>query len=77
MMRPISRVASAAVLLLAAASTVLSQAPDRSRPPAPGPPPALKLPPIQKFELGNSIPVFFIETHKVPLVQVAVVLRSG
>ncbi|HKF44220.1 MAG TPA: pitrilysin family protein [Thermoanaerobaculia bacterium] len=68
----------AAVLVSAAsAAALLAQAPDRSRAPAPGPPPALKLPAIQKFELSNRVPVLFIETHKVPLVEVAVVLRSG
>ena len=39
--------------------------------------PALKLPAIQKLKLSNGIPVLFIELRKVPLVQVAVVLRAG
>jgi predicted Zn-dependent peptidase len=51
--------------------------PDRSRPPAPGPPAPLRLPEIQKLKLSNAIPVLFIETHKVPLVQVAAVVRAG
>ena len=55
----------------------LAQAPDRSKPPAPGPPHPLKLPAIQTLKLSNGIPVLFIETHKVPLVEVAVVLRAG
>lgn len=52
-------------------------APDRSRPPAPGPAAALKLPSIEKFQLSNGIPVLLIELHKVPLVQVDVVVRAG
>ena len=68
---------SAAALSLAFCGALLAQAPDRSKAPAPGPPPPLKLPAIQKFELSNRIPVLFIETHKVPLVQVAVVVRPG
>src|SRR5262249_49071234 len=77
--RPPARMTSsaAALLVLAAGALAQAQAPDRSKPPAPGPPPPLKLPAIQRLEPGNSIPVLFIETHKVPLVQVAVVLRSG
>jgi zinc protease len=71
--------ARTAVLLVSAgiALEALAQAPDRSKPPAPGPPPALKLPAIQKLELSNRIPVLFIEVHKVPLVQIGVALRAG
>jgi predicted Zn-dependent peptidase len=64
-------------LLLAIASGAVAQAPDRSRPPIPGPAVALKLPAIQRFTLSNGIPVLFIETHKVPLVEVAAVVRAG
>ena len=42
------------------------QAPDRSKPPAPGPAPALKLPPIQKRALSNGLPVWIVEMHEVP-----------
>lgn len=70
---------NAAVAFLSAviALEALGQAPDRSKPPAPGPPPALKVPPIQKLELSNHLPVLFIELHKVPLVQVGIVLKAG
>ncbi|MDQ6894095.1 MAG: insulinase family protein [Acidobacteriota bacterium] len=51
--------------------------PDRSHPPAPGPPPSLRLPAIQKLRLSNGIPVFLVERHKVPLVQALVVFRRG
>ena len=76
-MKPSRKTAALFLLCLAAALAAPAQAPDRSKPPAPGPPPALKLPAIQKLKLSNGIPVLFIELHKVPLVQVAVLLRAG
>jgi zinc protease len=56
---------------------VLTQAPDRSHPPQAGPPPALKLPAIQKRALGNGLPVWIVERHEVPIVQVNLVVLSG
>lgn len=68
----------AIVLALALlASPALAQSPDRSRPPAPGPAPALRLPAIQKGTLSNGVPVWVIEQHRVPLAQVNVILRGG
>jgi zinc protease len=64
-------------LTLIVCSPARPQTPDRSKPPAAGPPAKLDLPAIQKLELSNGIPVLFIERHKVPLVQVAVVVRAG
>jgi predicted Zn-dependent peptidase len=37
----------------------------------------LALPAIQKLALSNGIPVLFIERHRVPLVQVDVVVKAG
>ena len=73
------RAKTGGVLLLSLVIGVpaLAQAPDRSRPPAAGPPAPLKLPAIQKLALSNGIPVLFVELHKVPLVQVIVVVRAG
>ena len=51
--------------------------PDRSQPPALGPAPAVNLPPIQKRALSNGLPVWIVETHKVPLVQVNLVVQAG
>src|SRR6187402_2021633 len=51
--------------------------PDRSRPPKLGEPPVLRLPAIQKTTLSNGVPVWIIEQHRVPLVQVNVILRGG
>jgi predicted Zn-dependent peptidase len=60
-----------------AAFTLSAQAPDRSRPPEIGAPPALKLPAIQKRQLTNGLPVWIVELHKVPVVQVDLVVLSG
>ena len=45
-------------------------APDRSKPPAIGPAAALKLPTIEKRQLANGLPVWIVELHEVPVVQV-------
>jgi predicted Zn-dependent peptidase len=54
-----------------------AQIPDRSHPPAPGPPPALKLAPIQHFNLPNGLAVVVLEKHNVPVVQMNMVVRGG
>jgi zinc protease len=64
-------------ILLAGASLVAQQPPDRSRPPQPGPPPALNLPQIQKRQLLNGLPVWIVELHKVPVAQINLVVLSG
>ena len=43
----------------------------------PGPPPALKLPPIQKQKLSNGLAVWIVEQHEVPLAQVNLIVRAG
>src|SRR3954469_19346252 len=53
------------------------QAPDRNVAPKPGPPPALKLPAIQKRTLSNGLPVWIVELHKVPVAHVSLVVKSG
>ena len=63
--------------LLTTASLAAQQAPDRSRPPQPGPPPALNLPQIQKRQLANGLPVWIVELHKVPVAQINLVVLSG
>lgn len=50
---------------------------DRSTPPSLGPPPTLNLPAIQKRTLANGLPVWIIEAHEVPIVQVNLVVRAG
>jgi predicted Zn-dependent peptidase len=64
-----------AFLLTAA---VAAQAPaDRSHPPPLGPTPQVDLPAIQKHTLSNGLPVWVIESHEVPIVQVNLVVRAG
>ena len=71
---PAAAVFAAAVF---ASAPARAQAPDRSKPPVPGPPPELHLPQATKLKLSNGVPVLFVERHKVPLVEVLVVLRGG
>jgi predicted Zn-dependent peptidase len=67
-----------ALVALAAAATAAAQtAADRSRPPVPEPPRPLALPPTQRFALANGMPVHLVERHKVPTVEVLLVVRSG
>jgi zinc protease len=71
-------VAVAAVVLVALGATLpAQQAPDRTHPPQPGPPAALNLPAIQKRQLSNGLPVWMVELHKVPVVQVNLVVFAG
>jgi predicted Zn-dependent peptidase len=53
------------------------QPPDRSKAPAVGPAPSLRLPPIEKRTLSNGLPVWIMAVHKVPTVHVELVVRSG
>jgi len=64
-------------LALVATLSAQQSAPDRSKPPALGAAPQLKLPTIQKRALSNGVPVWVIEAHEVPLVQVTLLLKSG
>jgi len=81
-MRHVLAAAAVAVALLATSFTAFTvvtaqQAPDRSRAPETGPPPALKLPAIQKRQLTNGLPVWIVELHEVPVVQANLVVLSG
>jgi len=69
----IAAVVTAATLSLGAQQTL----PDRSKPPATGPVPVLKLPPIQKRTLSNGLPVWVVEMHEVPVVDVSLIVKSG
>jgi len=60
-----------------ASVALTAQAPDRTKPPQPGPPAALKLPAIHKQKLSNGLPVWVVELHKVPVAQVNLVSFSG
>jgi zinc protease len=64
-------------LVILFGSFVLAQVPDRSKPPELGPPPSLKLPPIQHLKLSNGIPVILMEKRQVPLVQIELLVKAG
>lgn len=64
-------------VVLATAAGFAQQAPNRSKPPALGPAPQLTLPPIQKRTLSNGLAVWVVEAHKVPLVQVNLLVHAG
>ena len=69
--------ATAIGLAVLASVAVSAQAPDRSKPPQSGPPPALRLPPTQKRMLSNGLPIWIVERHEVPVVHVNLVVMSG
>src|SRR5262245_19441884 len=58
-------------------SLVAQGAPDRTKPPALGPPPRLNLPEIQRRTLSNGLAVWLVESHEVPLVQINVLIKAG
>lgn len=62
---------------LSVATGVAQQRPDRSKPPAIGPAPQLNLPDIQKLTLSSGLPVWIVEAHEVPLVQVNLLVQAG
>ena len=72
----LSALGIACVILFGVVLTA-QNAPDRSKPPALGAVPQLKLPTIQKRALSNGVPVWLIEAHEVPLVQVTLLVKSG
>jgi zinc protease len=66
-----------ATAVCASVAVFAQQAPDRSHPPAPGPPAPLRLPTIQKQKLSNGLPVWIVELHEVPVAQINLVVLSG
>lgn len=66
-----------AFVALASVAAVAQDRPDRSKPPAIGPAPSLKMPAIQKQKLSNGLAVWIVEHHEVPLAQVNLIVRSG
>ena len=72
------RLMGTALVTIALAAMVSAQVrPDRSKPPALGAAPRLTLPAIQKRALTNGLPVWIVEQHEVPLVQVNLVVMAG
>jgi len=75
--KPTLRVFVPSWLIACAAILSAQQAPDRTHPPQPGPPAALKLPAVHKEKLSNGLAVWIVEDHKVPVAQVNLVVFSG
>ena len=77
--------ATRALRWLAGALAVLSASPpvrlsaqvDRTKPPALPPPPALKLPAVQTTTLANGLTLAVVEMHKVPVVDVQLLVDAG
>jgi zinc protease len=72
-----TRLATLVVVLFGSATAFTQGQADRSKPPALGPTARLTLPPIEKRALANGLPVWVVEAHEVPLVQVSLVVFAG
>ena len=73
-----SRIAAACgIAAIAVTVAVAQQAPDRSKPPALGPLPALNLPPIEKRKIPDGPEVWVVGLHKVPTVHLQWVNTFG
>ncbi|MEW6476056.1 MAG: pitrilysin family protein [Actinomycetota bacterium] len=60
-----------------AASRPESAEPWRNTPPTPGPPPNPPVPPVRRFTLSNGLPVWLVESHRLPVVSASLVSRLG
>ena len=70
--------ARVALILIAFPACGLSaQVVDRSKPPQLPPPPALKLPAVQTTVLPNGLTLAVVEMHKVPVVDVQLLIDAG
>jgi len=76
---PYERTVRTLVAFMVACSAVVAaqQAPDRSHPPAVGPAPSLKLPPLEKRTLSNGLQVWVMGVHKVPTVHLELAVKGG
>lgn len=78
MIAPRSRLLVTAALLAALPSVPLpAQEVDRSHPPTLPPPPALRVPAVETATLPNGLELAVIEMHKVPVVDVTLLLGAG
>ena len=62
---------------ISAPSSASAQVLDRTRPPALGPTPALRLPAVQSAVLPNGLRMFVIEMHEVPVVDITLSIDAG
>ncbi len=65
------------ILALIFSFAAVAQMPDRTKPPQPGPPPALRLAQIHHLKLSNGLSVIVLEKHNVPVLQMDMVVRGG
>src|SRR5690242_20251779 len=66
---------SAALLLVATASTAVAQYP--TRPPAPMPLTPTRFPPFQQVKLPNGLDLLVVENHQHPVVSLRLALPAG
>src|SRR5439155_921067 len=66
-----------ALMLTAVPPFCLSAQVDRTKPPALPPPPALKLPAVRTTTLANGLTLAVVEMHKVPVVDVQLLVDAG
>jgi len=71
------RCAGVMVLAILLCGRLSAQAVDRAKPPTLPPPPALKLPAIQTATLPSGLTLAVVEVHKVPVVDVQVLVDAG
>jgi predicted Zn-dependent peptidase len=78
MIAPRSRLLVTAALLAALPSAALpAQEVDRSHPPTLPPPPTLRVPAVETATLPNGLELAVIEMHKVPVVDVTLLVGAG
>ena len=66
-----------ALLLAATPALLLAQGVDRTHPPQLPPPPALQPPPVQTARLPNGLEIAVVEMHKVPVVDISLLIDAG
>ena len=67
----------ALILIAFPACGLSAQVVDRSKPPQLPPPPALKLPAVQTTVLPNGLTLAVVEMHKVPVVDIQLLIDAG
>ncbi|HVW32128.1 MAG TPA: insulinase family protein, partial [Acidimicrobiia bacterium] len=61
----------------AAGNPPVSAEPWRNTAPSPGPAPTTPIPAVQRFTLGNGLPVWLVESHRLPMMSASLVSRLG
>ncbi|MGH7754000.1 MAG: M16 family metallopeptidase, partial [Gemmatimonadales bacterium] len=67
----------AALMTAYPATRLCAQALDRTRPPALRPAPALAVPAMQSVTLANGLPLYVVEMHEVPVVDIQLFVDAG